>query len=94
MARIELDEVRIDIMTKAENIRNKILIGNVIEEYRAFVASGYEHKITNSLAIRRYRENREHYTAIISLILSSDLRIAEVANIELDDLKVLKHLKV
>lgn len=90
MAKIELKDLKIDKETLAEKISSKILIGKEIDDFRAYVADGYQRDIVNKLAIKRYLQNKERDTAIISLILSSGLRINEVANIAISDLDFLQ----
>lgn len=88
MAKIELEDLKLDKETLAQQISSKILLRDEIDDFRAYVAGGYEDNITNKLALRRYKQNKERDTAIISLILSSGLRINEVANITLSNLNM------
>ena len=88
MAKIELEDLKLDKETLAQQISSKILLRDEIDDFRVYVAGGYENNITNKLALRRYKQNKERDTAIISLILSSGLRINEVANITLSNLNM------
>ncbi|PEB54563.1 tyrosine recombinase XerS [Bacillus sp. AFS098217] len=85
MAKIQISRKKIDIETKAEQISEKILFGDEIDEFREFIAEKYGLLDHNTLALTRYKQNKERDLAIISLILASGLRIGEVANLKLAD---------
>jgi site-specific recombinase XerD len=86
MARIEHKPDKDDIKEKAKRIRSSILVGDEeIEAFRSFVAEGYGHTGLSKIAYKRYIQNRERDLAIISLILSSGLRIEEVERLNVDD---------
>lgn len=87
MAKIELSEVHYNPKDVAKKIRASILIGKEFREFRDFVYEGYGAiPKLHALSKRKHTENRERDLAIISLILATGLRIAEVASINLDDL--------
>lgn len=86
MAKIELDKIKTNIKTKAQALEGKILIGDQIDDFIRFIRDEYPNKINSKLAVKKYNENVERDIAIVSLILSAGLRIAEVSNLDLSDL--------
>jgi len=90
MAKIELDKIKTDIKTKAQSLEGKILIGEEIDDFIRFIREEYQNRIDSKLAIKKFTENMERDIAIISLILSAGLRIAEVSNLDLADLDMTK----
>ncbi len=86
MAKIDLIRLSQDIETKAAIIEHKILSDEEqIEDFRSFVAGGYS-KIPDlsKKQLSWYEDNKERDLAIVSLILSSGLRVSEVVSITLD----------
>ncbi|MGE8081457.1 tyrosine recombinase XerS [Peribacillus loiseleuriae] len=90
MAKIELTKIKNDPVTKAKSLEGKILIGEEIDYFLKFVSSAYGELPLATLAIKKYHQNKERDLAIISLILSAGLRIAEVANLNISDLHLSK----
>lgn len=74
---------------RLENIQNSILVSNEIHEFRNFVIEGYgklEEVRKNKRKFNRWEHNKERDAAIISLLLGSGLRIAELSDIALKDI--------
>jgi len=92
MAKIEFNEVKETIETKANKMEGKILLGDEYEKFRLFVAHEYGelHK-DNKKLFRFYQLNQERDTAIVSLILGSGLRLSELVGIDLDDIDFSKY---
>lgn len=86
MAKIELEDIKMDMKAKANVIEGKILVGKEIDDFIYFIQKEYMNKIESKLGKRKLEENMDRDIAIISLILSAGLRIAEVANLNLVDL--------
>lgn len=85
MAKVEMHRVKRTESEKAERIQSKILVNEEIDEFRAFVASGYGDLVRdNKRQHNYYIKNRERDTALISLILGSGLRVSEVVSIDMD----------
>lgn len=85
MAKVEVQRTKRTESEKAERIQSKILVDEEIDEFRAFVASGYGDLVRDQTRLYNYYvRNRERDTAIISLILGSGLRVSEVISIDLD----------
>ncbi len=90
MAKIELNPIKLDTETKGNALIGKILIGSEIDAFQDFVADGYGKLDLPTLALKKYEHNKERDIAIISLILSSGLRIAEVSNLDINDIDLVK----
>ncbi|MEH7128698.1 tyrosine recombinase XerS [Neobacillus drentensis] len=87
MAKIEFNEVKDSMETKATKMEGKILLGDEYEKFRLFVANDYGDLIKdNKKLVNFYQLNKERDTAIVSLILGSGLRLSELVGIELDDI--------
>ncbi len=87
MAKIEFNEVKDSMETKATKMEGKILLGDEYEKFRLFVAIDYgELNKDNKKIYNFYQLNKERDTAIVSLILGSGLRLSELVGIDLDDI--------
>lgn len=79
--------------TRLGNIQNNILISDEIYEFRHFVSEGYgqiEEIYGNKRKFNRWFKNKERDSAIVSLLLGSGLRIAELSDILLRDLDLIE----
>jgi integrase len=91
MAKIEFNEVKDSMETKANKMEGKILLGDEYEKFRLFVANDYgEMNKDNKKLYNFHQFNKERDTAIVSLILGSGLRLSELVGIELEDLDFIK----
>lgn len=92
MAKIEFNEVKDSMETKANKMEGKILLGDEYEKFRLFVAHEYgELNKENKKISNFYQLNKERDTAIVSLILGSGLRLSELVNLDLDDIDFIKY---
>jgi site-specific recombinase XerD len=92
MAKIEFNEVKDSMETKANKMEGKILLGDEYEKFRLFVAQDYgELNKENKKIFNFYQMNKERDTAIVSLILGSGLRLSELVNLDLDDIDFSKY---
>ncbi|MGX6443329.1 tyrosine recombinase XerS [Neobacillus sp. K501] len=92
MAKIEFNEVKDSMETKANKMEGKILLGDEYEKFRLFVAHEYgELNKENKKISNFYQFNKERDTAIVSLILGSGLRLSELVNLDLDDIDFSKY---
>jgi site-specific recombinase XerD len=92
MAKIEFNEVKDSMETKANKMEGKILLGDEYEKFRLFVAKDYgDLNKDNKKLFNFYQLNKERDTAIVSLILGSGLRLSELIGIDLDDLDFSKY---
>jgi integrase len=88
MAKFEVETEKETAAAKADRIRGKILRGDDIHEFRDFVKRRYGELIkkTSNRAYKAYLRNRERDTAIISLILGSELRVSDVGGLDMNDI--------
>jgi site-specific recombinase XerD len=92
MAKIEFNEVKDSMETKAAKMEGKILLGDEYEKFRLFVANDYGEINKDNKKIYNFHQlNKERDTAIVSLILGSGLRLSELIGIELDDIDYKKY---
>lgn len=92
MAKIEFNEVKDSMETKATKMEGKILLGDEYEKFRLFVANDYgDINKENKKLFNFHQLNKERDTAIVSLILGSGLRLSELIGIELDDIDFKKY---
>ncbi|MCM3764654.1 tyrosine recombinase XerS [Neobacillus niacini] len=92
MAKIEFNEVKESMETKANKMEGKILLGDEYERFRLFVAHEYgELNKDNKKVFNFHQLNKERDTAIVSLILGSGLRLSEVIGLDLDDIDFSKY---
>jgi integrase len=92
MAKIEFNEIKESMETKANKMEGKILLGDEYERFRLFVAHDYgEIFKDNKKLYNFYQLNKERDTAIISLILGSGLRLSELVGLDLEDIDFSKY---
>jgi site-specific recombinase XerD len=92
MAKIEFNELKDSMETKANKMEGKILLGDEYEKFRVFIAYDYgDLNKDNKKLYNFYQFNRERDTAIVSLILGSGLRLSELVNLDLDDIDFSKY---
>jgi integrase len=92
MAKIEFNENKESMETRANKMEGKILLGDEYERFRLFVANDYgEINKDNKKAYNFYQLNKERDTAIISLILGSGLRLSELVGLDIDDIDFSKY---
>lgn len=92
MAKIEFNENKESMETRANKMEGKILLGDEYERFRLFIANDYgESNKDNKKISNFYQLNKERDTAIISLILGSGLRLSELVGLDLDDIDFSKY---
>lgn len=92
MAKIEFNEVKDSMETKAAKMEGKILLGDEYEHFRLFVANDYGELHKDNKKLYNFHQlNKERDTAIVSLILGSGLRLSELIGINLDDIDFSKY---
>ncbi|NRD79619.1 tyrosine recombinase XerS [Bacillus sp. BRMEA1] len=92
MAKIEFNENKETMETRANKMEGKILLGDEYERFRLFIAHDFgEMNKENTKTYNFYQLNKERDTAIISLILGSGLRLSELVGLDLDDIDFSKY---
>lgn len=85
-AKIRFLESEEDQVSKQELMASSILFGDELENFLYFVEFEYGLLDLHKHALKSYEENVERDLAILALILSTGLRINEVANIAVEDI--------
>lgn len=92
MAKIEFNEVKETMETKANKMEGKILLGDEYEQFRLFIAHDFgELNKENKKIYNFYKLNQQRDTAIVSLILGSGLRLSELVGLDLEDIDFSKY---
>ncbi|MGT2911093.1 tyrosine recombinase XerS [Streptococcus cameli] len=75
------------LASRAENIKQKLFLGDETMEFLEYVDTEYENKLSNR-AKSSFKKNKERDLAIISLLLASGVRLSEAVNLDLKDLNL------
>ena len=75
------------LASRAENIKQKLFLGDETMEFLEYVDSEYEVKLSNRAKSSFYK-NKERDLAIIALLLASGVRLSEAVNLDLKDLNL------
>ena len=75
------------LASRAENIKQKLFLGDETMEFLEYVDSEYEVKLSNRAKSSFYK-NKERDLAIIALLLASGVRLYESVNLDLKDLNL------
>ena len=72
---------------RAENIKQKLFLGDETMEFLDYVDKEYEGKLSNR-AKSSFRKNKERDLAIIALLLASGVRLSEAVNLDMKDVNL------
>ena len=75
------------LASRAENIKQKLFLGDETMEFLEYVDCEYEVKLSNRAKSSFYK-NKERDLAIIALLLASGVRLSEAVNLDLKDLNL------
>ncbi|ESV54411.1 tyrosine recombinase XerS [Streptococcus agalactiae LMG 14747] len=75
------------LASRAENIKQKLFLGDETMAFLEYVDCEYENKLSNR-AKSSFRKNKERDLAIISLLLASGVRLSEAVNLDMKDLNL------
>ncbi|GFH40000.1 tyrosine recombinase XerS [Pseudolactococcus insecticola] len=75
------------LAARAENIKNKLFLGEETQDFLDFIDVLYEIELSNR-AKASFLKNKERDLAIVALILASGIRLSETVNIDLKDLNL------
>ncbi|WP_416186244.1 MAG: tyrosine recombinase XerS [Lentilactobacillus parabuchneri] len=76
--------------TRANNIKDQLMLGNVDVQFLDFIQNTYPTTIKNPQTLHRYQRDRERDTAINALMLGTGIRVSELANANVSDLNLKK----
>ena len=87
MKKVATQKKKETLASRAENIKNKLFLGDETQGFLDFIDDEYELDLSNR-AKSSFIKNKERDLAIIALILASGIRLSETVNIDLNDLNL------
>ncbi|GAA2834998.1 tyrosine recombinase XerS [Pseudolactococcus raffinolactis] len=87
MKKVATQKKKETLASRAENIKNKLFLGDETQGFLDFIDTEYEISLSNR-AKSSFIKNKERDLAIIALILASGIRLSETVNIDLNDLNL------
>ena len=87
MKKVTTKKQKETLASRAENIKQKLFLGDETMEFLEYVDSEYEVKLSNRAKSSFYK-NKERDLAIIALLLASGVRLSEAVNLDLKDLNL------
>ena len=87
MKKVATKKQKETLAARAENIKQKLFLGDETMEFLEYVDSEYEVKLSNRAKSSFYK-NKERDLAIIALLLASGVRLSEAVNLDLKDLNL------
>lgn len=76
--------------TRANNIKDQLMLGNADVHYLDFIMNKYSDQLKGKRVVKMYEHNRERDVAINALMLGTGIRVSELANANLKDLNLKK----
>ncbi|CAM3421843.1 tyrosine recombinase XerS [Streptococcus pluranimalium] len=87
MKKVATTKKKETLASRAENIKQKLFLGDETMAFLEYVDCEYENKLSNR-AKSSFRKNKERDLAIIALLLASGVRLSEAVNLDLKDLNL------
>lgn len=87
MKKVATKKKKETLASRAENIKQKLFLGNETMEFLDYVDCEYENKLSNR-AKSSFQKNKERDLAIIALLLASGVRLSEAVNLDLKDVNL------
>lgn len=87
MKKISTKKKKETLAARAENIKQKLFLGDETMKFLDYVENEYEVKLSNRAKSSFYK-NKERDLAIIALLLSSGVRLSEAVNLDLKDINL------
>ena len=87
MKKVATKKQKETLASRAENIKQKLFLGDETMEFLEYVDCEYEVKLSNRAKSSFYK-NKERDLAIIALLLASGVRLSEAVNLDLKDLNL------
>ncbi|EHI73514.1 site-specific tyrosine recombinase XerS [Streptococcus criceti] len=87
MKKVSTKKKKETLAARAENIKQKLFLGDETMEFLDYVDKEYEGKLSNR-AKSSFRKNKERDLAIIALLLASGVRLSEAVNLDMKDLNL------
>jgi integrase len=87
MKKVATKKKKETLASRAENIKQKLFLGDETMEFLDYVDREYELKLSNR-AKSSFRKNKERDLALIALLLASGVRLSEAVNLDVKDLNL------
>lgn len=87
MKKVSTKKKKETLASRAENIKQKLFLGDETMEFLEYVDCDYENSLSNR-AKSSFRKNKERDLAIIALLLASGVRLSEAVNLDLKDVNL------
>lgn len=87
MKKVATKKQKETLASRAENIKQKLFLGDETMEFLEYVDTEYEVKLSNRAKSSFYK-NKERDLALIALLLASGVRLSEAVNLDLKDLNL------
>nr|WP_282187018.1 tyrosine recombinase XerS [Streptococcus anginosus] len=87
MKKVSTKKKRETLAARAENIKQKLFLGEETEQFLNYIDEEYPKKLSNR-ALSSFDKNKERDLAIIALLLASGVRLSEAVNLDLKDLNL------
>ena len=87
MKKVSTKKKRETLAARAENIKQKLFLGEETEQFLNYIDEEYPKNLSNR-ALSSFEKNKERDLAIIALLLASGVRLSEAVNLDLKDLNL------
>lgn len=87
MKKVSTKKKKETLAARAENIKQKLFLGDETMEFLDYVDNDYQNKLSKR-ALSSFRKNKERDLAIIALLLASGVRLSEAVNLDLKDVNL------
>lgn len=87
MKKVSTKKKKETLAARAENIKQKLFLGDETTEFLDYVDKEYETKLSNR-AKSSFRKNKERDLAILALLLASGVRLSEAVNLDIKDVNL------
>ena len=87
MKKVATKKKKETLAARAENIKQKLFLGDETEEFLQYIDTEYPKKLSNR-ALSSFNKNKERDLAIIALLLASGVRLSEAVNLDLKDINL------
>ena len=86
MKKVSTKKKRETLAARAENIKQKLFLGEETEQFLNYIDEEYPKKLSNR-ALSSFDKNKERDLAIIALLLASGVRLSEAVNLDLKEVR-------
>ncbi|MGT2950240.1 tyrosine recombinase XerS [Streptococcus cuniculi] len=87
MKKVSTKKKKETLAARAENIKQKLFLGDETMEFLDYVDSQYQVKLSKR-ALSSFQKNKERDLAILALLLASGVRLSEAVNLNLADVNL------